>query len=145
MLHLAARDTPVGAEIDQHWLARLGSRCEEPGIERREGELRGRLARVKHERERCDRDDTDCRAYHQEWTPRSSFARNEAEINSDGGRVVRQYSRHQVVRHDRVEEVERQPDQHEAEQMLDPGKPFARARQTTDVPGSHREPDVWDA
>src|SRR5216683_6952318 len=114
MLHLAAWDTPLRAEIYQHGLALFRRRCEQLGGERLESQrLRG-LTRIEQKCERDYRGNPNRRAEYQERAPVAALRRYEAEKNSGSGGVVGQYSRHQVVRYDWIEEIEREPNQHEA-------------------------------
>ena len=47
-------DTGIGAEINQHGLARFGRRREQIGVERLEAKFLWRLARIEEEHERRD-------------------------------------------------------------------------------------------
>src|SRR5712672_6706 len=93
--------------------------------------------------ERYDRGNSYRRAEHQERSPSSALRRYEAEKNSGGDRDVGQYSRHQVVRYDWIEKIEREANQHEAEKLLDPAQPLAGARHAANLSSRHRKRDIW--
>src|ERR1700688_2416424 len=103
MLHLAARDTPLCAEIYQHWLALFGCGCEQLGGERLESQRVCCLTKGEPESGRDYRGNPYRGSENQERAPVPAFGRHEAEKNSGTDGVVGKYSRHQVVRHDWIE------------------------------------------